>query len=514
MSLSARVENAVVAYATYLGMAVWPFDLAPYYPYPPGGWPAGRLAVSALALAALTALAVWQWRRRPYLLAGWLWYVGTLVPVIGLVQVGGQSYADRYTYFPMIGVALALVWAVAEAAGPARARAALAVAAVVTVLLAARAWHQTGFWKDDLALWPHNLEVTGPNALAYSNLGVALEKMKGGKKEEAAWRKEAIENYKKAVAILPDYGPARYNLALALDKQGMVEEAIAQYRETLRADPRLAEAHNNLGAALGKQGHLEEAARHYREALRLDPELALAHSNLAGALEIQGEDQESLEHYREAVRLEPGNPVALGRLGIALGKRGDLTRAVEMLRRAADLQPRSGSARFNLGIAMEKAGRDAEAVDSFRRAVDLEPKDVRNRLRLAFVLNRLGDTAGAEGQYQEALRLDPGWPEALSQQAWRLATGPNPRERDGEVAVWAAESACRVVRPPPAPYLDVLGAAYAEAGRFPEAAAAAEKALAATDAAKHPELSRAIAARLALYRDSRPFHRPPPPAPR
>jgi tetratricopeptide (TPR) repeat protein len=501
-TLADRVAGAVVAYSAYLSLTAWPVHLAPFYPFPAGGWPAGRVAAAALAIGGLTALAVWQRRRRPYLLAGWLWYVGTLVPVIGLVQVGNQAYADRYTYFPSIGLALALVWTVAEAVPAALARPSLAVAAGLLLVLGGVTWRQSGVWVNDLTLWPHTVEVTGDNAFAYSNVGVACEARDNN-------FKEAIHYYQQAVRINPAYGTAQYNLARALRAQGQMAEAVKHFRAALLADPRLSDAHNDLGLALNDQGAAAQAEAEFREALRLEPDSATAHRNLGSLLENQGHGEEAVEHYAAAVRVAPDDGAARERLGFYLYRHGSRNEAIEHIRRAAELQPYSASAHSNLGVVLEKAGQESEALACFRRAVELNPKDMRSRLRLATALARSGDTPGADEQYKQALRLNRSWPEELSREAWRRSTSADPGERDGSIAVWSAESACNAIRPPPAPYLDALAAAYAEAGRFPEATAAAEKAVAAAQAAHKADLAQAIAGRLALYREGRPFHEPP-----
>jgi tetratricopeptide (TPR) repeat protein len=501
-SLADRIAGGVVAYSTYLSLMAWPVHLAPFYPYPSGGWPAWRVAAAALAIGGLTVLAVWQRRRRPYLLAGWLWYVGTLVPVIGLIQVGNQAYADRYTYFPSIGLAVALVWAVADAVSTARRRVLLAVAAGLLLVLAGLTWRQTGFWADDLTLWPHTVEVTGDNAFAYSNLGVACEARDNN-------FTQAIRYYREAVRINPAYATAQYNLGRALRARGQTAKAVEHFRAAVQAEPRLSDAHNDLGLALIDQGVAAEAEAEFRAALEADPDSATAHRSLGTLLENQGRGDEAVGHYAAAVRVAPDDGAARERLGFYLYRHGSLDEAIEQIRRAAELQPYSASARINLGVMLEKAGQGSEALACFRRAVELNPKDMRSRLRLATAMARSGDTAGADEQYKQALRLDRSWPEELSREAWRRSTAADPGERDGNMAVWSAESACNAIRPPPAPYLDALAAAYAEAGRFPEAAAAAEKAVAAAEAAHKADLAQAIAARLALYREGRPFHEPP-----
>jgi tetratricopeptide (TPR) repeat protein len=489
-----RIESATVAYATYLWKTVWPINLAPFYPYPDGGWPGWQAALSTAVLLALTLLAIQQ-RQRPYLLAGWLWFVGTLVPVIGLVQVGSQAFADRYTYFPSIGLYIALVWATADLVAWKKLRVACAIAAVLA--LAALTWRQSGFWNDDITLWPHTLQVTGPNAQAYSNVGIAYE--------NRGELSEAIKYYALAVETNPGYGTARYNLARTLKGQGRVTEAIEHYRAALRADPRLSDAHNDLGTLLNGQGRIDDAEREFREAVRIDPESAVAHRNLGSLLENRGRDEEALAHYEEAARWAPDDGPIQERLGIYFGRRKQYDRAIGHLMRAADLQPESGTAQRNAGVMLDKLGRHDEAIACFRRAVEKEPKSPINRVRLATALARRGDTPGAQDEYAEALRLSPQWPDDLAAEAWRRATSPDPRQRDGAAAVWSAESVCNAVRPPPAKFLDALAAAYAEANRFAEAMTTAEKAIAAARAGGNTELANAIADRLTLYRAGRAF---------
>ena len=243
-----RLENAVVSYGAYLVKTAWPAKLAVFYPHP---WsvhaavPAWQVAVAALLLAAATAAALLQAGRRPYLPVGWLWYLGTLVPVIGLVQVGSQAMADRYTYVPLTGIFLAVAWGVPEALRAWRfRRTALALAGAAALLaLAAAARVQAGLWKSSTTLFRHALAVTSGNWMIHSNLGFALE------------------------------------------KEGLRAEAVSHYREALRIRPECAEAHNNLGVYLWEMGAREEAIRHFREALRHKPGLASARRNLeiAGA---------------------------------------------------------------------------------------------------------------------------------------------------------------------------------------------------------------------------------------
>ena len=243
-SFAWRIGNAMISYVAYLGQFFCPTALAPYYPRRPV-LPPWQMAAAVPTLAAVTAAAIWWRRQRPYLLVGWLWYVGMLIPVIGLVQVGAQAEADRFTYLPQIGLSIALVWAVADAcrSGP-RSRPMGAVAAACGLaILVVSAWRQTSYWCDSQTLWTHTLACTSQNTTAENNLGILLA--------ERGRFDEAIVYYQKALEIEPNNVVAHDNLGIALVERGRIGEAMAHYRRALEIDPRYATAHNNLGVALG-----------------------------------------------------------------------------------------------------------------------------------------------------------------------------------------------------------------------------------------------------------------------
>jgi tetratricopeptide (TPR) repeat protein len=298
VSLPIRLANAAVSYVAYLRQALLPVDLAVFYPYAVRGPGPAPLAGAVALLAAVTALALWQARRRPYLVVGWLWYLGALVPVIGLVQVGGQARADRYTYLPLVGIFVAVVWGVADLArrlGAVRAVAWLGGAVLAYLMLLS--WTQTHYWHDSVMLWEHSLQVTQSNVIAHQALGAAL--LQHGEVDEA------VRHYRIATHLNPRYAMAHNDLGNALLRQGNIAEAVAHYRDAARLDPGRAAAHVNLAVVLLRQGDVEGAVRHGREALRLDPGLARTHLNLGLALQAQGHLQEAVGCLRQAVALEP-----------------------------------------------------------------------------------------------------------------------------------------------------------------------------------------------------------------
>ncbi len=274
--LAARIAAATVAPARYLSKTFWPGELSLVYPMP-SRLPVTALLGAAALLAAVTAAAVLLRRRRPYLFTGWLWFLVTLVPVLGLVQAGRQSIADRYTYLPAIGVAIAVVWGAADAGeGRPGVRLAIAAAAVaVLALLAVRTRIQLAFWKDSETLFVHSLSSGGDDALVRNNYGMLLARR--GRSEDAR------AQFAAAVARNPGYVAGRLNLGLALAGAGRAAEAEAQYREALRLAPESPRVHERLGTLLLQVGRNEEAAKHLSEAVRLDPESQLARANLAVA---------------------------------------------------------------------------------------------------------------------------------------------------------------------------------------------------------------------------------------
>jgi tetratricopeptide (TPR) repeat protein len=313
--LGARAANALVAYAGYLGKTVWPFSLAVIYPHPMWGLPAWKVAASGLLLAGVSVLAVRLGRKLPFLAMGWFWFLGTLVPMINLIQSGWVAMADRYTYIPLIGLFVMAAWGIPEPAGKFRYRAwVLGIpAAAALSLLATVAWAQVGLWQNSRSLFRHAVEVTTDNWMGHYLLGNALY-------EEGKFA-EAIAQYRRSVDIQPLFPDAHNNLGNALVDTGAVGEAVSHYRESLRLRPGSAKTYNNLGAALEKLGKGDEALLLYREAIRIQPDLPNAHFNLGNALFLRGRIDEAIPHYREAVRGFPGNPMVLERLNMALALR-------------------------------------------------------------------------------------------------------------------------------------------------------------------------------------------------
>jgi protein O-mannosyl-transferase len=324
LPLGARVANALVSYVRYVGKMFWPENLSVFYPHP-RQWPAWQVTASVALLLAIFGAVILLARRRPYLGVGWLWFCGTLVPVIGLVQVGNQSMADRYSYVPSVGLCIMLVWGVHELFARWRYRTVtLSVLALgVTLLCLALTHRQIGWWKDGETLWLHALAVTKENHLAKYNLGVVYFNRGVSLATQGAFD-EAIREYEKAIRLDPGGDDAHSSLAYALLKTGQDAEAIREYEVSLRLSPKDAEAHNNLGNILARQGRVVEATPHITEALRLKPNYPEAHDNLGAILAGQGRYAEAAAQFQEVLRLKPDYPGVAQKLERALAAQRQL----------------------------------------------------------------------------------------------------------------------------------------------------------------------------------------------
>jgi len=315
--LSSRIANALVSYLAYIRDIFYPVGLAVLYPYPEGGLPIWKVVASSLAVTGIsTAALVWR-RRFPYLFVGWFWYVGMLVPVIGLIRVGLHSMADRYTYLPQIGLCIAVTWGVAQLAVSWRYRFRVygALAALAVLVLIGLAWKQTSYWRDSEALWTRALASTVRNSPAHLNLGLAL----AGRGQVDA----AITHYQKALELKPNSSNAHNNLGLALAQRGQVDEAIANFQKAVEIKPDYANAHQNLGVALEGRGQSDAAIAHYQRALELKPDYPdITHNNLGSALARRGQLDAAIVHFRKALELRPDYAEARNNLDLALRLRG------------------------------------------------------------------------------------------------------------------------------------------------------------------------------------------------
>jgi tetratricopeptide (TPR) repeat protein len=401
-----RTGNALISYVAYLGQLFWPSGLAVLYPFPANGV---RISEAVLSLVVLTSITVGAFvlrRSRPYYLAGWLWYVIMLVPVIGLVQVGAQARADRYTYLPQIGLDVLLTWGVAELSAGWHHRRWL-LGGLSTVILAALiycAQVQISYWRDNESLWTHTLACTADNFAGHNNLGIALLR-----KDRVD---EAITHFQTAMHIKPDYTKAGCNLCNALLKIGQVDEAIAQCEKVLQINPDYPEAHGNLGNALLQKGDVREAIVHYQRALQIKPDDAEIHNNLGGALLKMGSTDEAIAQYQTTLQIKPDNAVAHINLATALLQKGRLDEAIAQYQRALQIKPDDAETCYNLGNALLQKSRVDEAMVHFQKALQIKPGYAEAHINLGNALLQKGRVDEAIVHYKAALQIKPDSAEA------------------------------------------------------------------------------------------------------
>jgi tetratricopeptide (TPR) repeat protein len=400
-----RVANAIVAYVGYIGKMLWPVNLAIFYPLS-DSFTFWKVAAAAALLLSISLGVLVQIRRRPYLAVGWFWYVGTLVPVIGLVQVGGQAMADRYTYIPLIGLFIMIAWWGADSfRGWKYKRIFLSCTAGMAVIaLMILTNSQIRHWANSVALFEHTVKATGGTWVAYNNLANALN--------DAGKTDEALRHYEIALQKGPPEPEGIYNnMALVLASVGRNREAIEHYSEALRINPNYADAHINLGAVLARQGKIAEATRHYFEALRAKPNFAQAHYNMGNFLLAQGEIDAAVSRYSKAVHFNPSFAESYNGLGLALMQTGKLEEAVFYFRKATNVRPSFRDGQRNLKLAESIYDRIYQAVSGMRGALrfDLETPDL--NIKMIELLEKKKKLEETLNQFQKTLSLQPGFTE-------------------------------------------------------------------------------------------------------
>jgi Flp pilus assembly protein TadD len=401
-----RITNALVSYIIYIVKMIWPQNLAVFYPHPGQSLPIWQIYLAGIFLSVISLVVIRAGRRRPYLPVGWLWYVGTLVPVIGLVQVGEQAMADRYTYVPLIGLFIIIAWGATDLLGSRRyGKPALPLAAIslLSVLMVC-SFLQVKHWKNSLALFEHALRVTENNHLAHLNFGAALADQ--GKLEEA------ISHYQHSLQIAPKYVKSYNNLGLALAQQGKNHEATAHYLKALQINPDYATAHNNLGVALMGTGEVDKAIAHYYQALSLKPDWPEVYNNLGNAFLVQGKFDQAIFYYSETLRRKPGYGEAHNNLAVALANRGRFQEALEHYYAALRLQPNSAETHNNLAVALLNLGKVQAATAHYRKAIELSPNYSEAYNNLGNLLLEQNKLAEAVSSFHKALEIRPDYPEA------------------------------------------------------------------------------------------------------
>ncbi|MDB6122673.1 MAG: Tetratricopeptide 2 repeat protein [Pedosphaera sp.] len=528
-----RAENALVSCVRYIGKIFWPTHLSIFYPYPPS-LPLWEVLGAGLLLVGICAWAGRCARNHPYVAAGWFWFLITLIPVIGLVQVGDQAMADRYTYIPAIGLFLIVTWGANELAMRwSRTKWLMGMAAVLVLAgCLVGTTLQVRYWRNSFTLFNHALEVTTDNAVAHSKLAEAFA-TKGDFKESLAHYNEVLRikpgdaeaensigtlfyqqnkfeeasaHFNAALKVRPNYDMAYYNLGLLLLQEGKPGEAIEKFQSALKFNARHDKARTSLGQALTQQGKLDEAIEQYREALKYAPQNPYAQNSLADALDRKGKLEEAIPHYLAALQSKPDLVEAHYNLGNALISQGKINEAAGHYSEAVRFRPDYMEAHFNLGnILIQQKQWDA-AVGHYAEVLRLKPDFVDAHANMGIALTRQGKTSEAVAHYRAALQLDPRSVTALKKLAWILATNPNAKLRDGAEAVRLSALALEVNGAADANAWDIRGAACAEAGQFAEAASAAKKAIDLATASQHKEVITEMQNRLRLYEAGQAFH--------
>jgi tetratricopeptide (TPR) repeat protein len=429
--LISRIENTFISYITYIGKMIWPAHLAVFYPHPERKlqtWPAIGAAV---LLVGITVCMVILGKRYKYLFTGWFWYLGTLVPVIGLVQAGDQAMADRYTYIPLIGLFIIIAWGADDLLASWRHKKVILkiFSMVVLAILSICTYFQVSYWRNSITLLEHALKVTKDNYVAHYYLTGPLA--------DAGKPTEAIEHFKQTLRIKPDEPIVHKNMAMALARMGNLTEAVEHLNNALEVDPNFAEAHSSFGYVLNRQGKFDEAAEHFTQALRLKSNNPDTHANFAYTLINLGRYDEAVSHLETAVQLGPDS---------------------------------ADNYRY-LASALTLAGNIDEAVISYYKTLSLVPDQL--------------------GPMNDLARL--------------LATHRESKYYNPEEAIRLAEKTCKLVKSPDAVLLDTLAAAYAAAGRFPQAINTAEAALRLAESSNQQKKAEEIKNRLSLYKESKPY---------
>lgn len=459
-----RIANALVSYIGYIKKMMWPDNLAIFYPYP-DALPLWQVTGAGLILTGISILVLWRLRSKPYLAIGWFWYIGTLVPVIGFAQAGlWPAMADRYAYVPLIGLFILISWAAEHIASRLRYKKILpAVITGILLIFIITTWGQVRYWSSSVALFEHALDVTGvKNYIAHYKLGDALA--------EEGRNAEAIKHYYEALRTKSKYWPGIYlNLGVALMAVNKIDESIDNFSRAIQIKPDFAEAHNNMGIAMERHGKLTEAVSHYREALRIKPDYAEPHNNIGVALEKQGNFSEAIRHYFKALQISSKYASAHNNLGNAMAQQGNFETAVYHYQEALRINPRYAGAWYNLGKIYASRGKTEKAIL----------------------------------YYEKALQLNPNMADALYNLSWIYVT--NEKFRNSEKAVNLAEKLCILQKYNQPLSLDVLAAAYAEAGNFDKAVLTVQKGLELAKKMGAKELSIGLENRLKLYQAGCPY---------
>jgi tetratricopeptide (TPR) repeat protein len=382
--LKGRIVNAICSYPGYIGKMIWPSRLAALYPHPVAQIPTVRAVIYAAVFVLITIFLIYQGRKYRYLIVGWFWYLVTLVPVIGIVQVGAQAMADRYTYVPLTGLFIIIAFGAAELTRKIPFGKFIVTACAVVVLFgcAMTASAQMKHWKDSLSLFDHTLAVTENNYVMLNNYANVVS--------EQGKPAEAVKYLVEALRLLPNSADIHNNYANALNELGRVDEAIEEYRIALKLNHGSAMPHYNFAVVLVGRGDYNEAIEQYKSAIALKPDFSQAYCNIGCILVQKGQSGQAIEYFEKGLRIEPNDVLAHGQFAVALANVGRTDEAIEHCRIVLAAHPNDVEMHTNLGILLERQGKIDEAIESHRKALQIDPNDQKARDNLNALTQRRG----------------------------------------------------------------------------------------------------------------------------
>ncbi|MGP0045428.1 MAG: tetratricopeptide repeat protein, partial [Syntrophobacteraceae bacterium] len=403
--LGARIANALVSYIIYIRKTICPYDLAVFYPHP-GLLPLWQVLGAVLFLGAVSFAVIRTAKRFPCLAVGWLWFAGTLVPVIGIVKVGVQALADRYTYIPLIGLFVMAAWGIPELLRKWRYRkeALFASSALILACLLIVTWTQVGYWRNSIALYDHALKVTTRNDVMYYSRGCTYDKLGN--------HRQAIEDFDRAIEIKPQYAEAYIGRGAVYAKLGDYWKAVSDYDKAIEIDPKYAEAYNNRGVVYSKIGDHRQAISDHDRAIEINPQYAEAYIGRGAVYAKLGDYWKAISDYDRAIEINPEHAQAFSNRGFAYGKLGDHRRAISDYDRAIEFNPKYADAYDNRGAAYGELGNYRQAISDYDRAIEINPEYAEAYYNRGLAYGRFGDYRQAISDYDKAIEINPQYADA------------------------------------------------------------------------------------------------------
>jgi tetratricopeptide (TPR) repeat protein len=400
ISPGVRVANACVSYVIYIEKFLWPANLAVLYPYPKF-LPPREVAGAIFFLGAVTLTVILTAKKFPWLAVGWLWYAGTLVPVIGIVQAGSQAMADRFTYMPLVGLFIMAAWGIPELLKrlPRRREILFIASALVLSSLLIVTWIQVGYWRNNVLLYDHTLKVTTGNSFIYCNRGVAYYVLGN--------YKQAIEDYNRAIETNPELAVAYNDRGAAYDKLGDRVQAVSDFDRAIEIRPEYPDAYNGRGVVYSALGRNEEAISDFDKAIEINQEYAEAYNNRGIVHAAMSNPDKAISDYDIAIGINPGNAEVYYNRGIAYGKRGNHSLAIEDFDRAIEINPAHTEAHFNRCVAQDKLGNHSQAIEDCGRAVEIDPAHAEAYFNRGVAYGELGNYKQAILDFDRVIGLNP-----------------------------------------------------------------------------------------------------------